>query len=82
MPGMVPFVISVIAGTADHVQVTLGADPSDRSTLGGRMKRARGVLVVAYVLLLLQTFALARALLGRVRRVAELDRRWTNLWMR
>jgi hypothetical protein len=47
-----------------------------------RLGRVRGLLVVAYLLTLLQAFAAIQRLLPRVRWLARVDRRWTDLWMR
>ena len=47
-----------------------------------RPTRLSGILVVIYLLVLLHAFALVRAVMPRVCRVARLERRWLDLWMR
>jgi hypothetical protein len=43
--------------------------------------RVGGLLVVAYLLVLLHAFGLVLALLPRSCWVARLERRWTDLWI-
>ena len=44
--------------------------------------RIGGVLVVAYLLVLLYAFRLLRGVLPGACWAARLERRWTDLWMR
>ena len=45
-------------------------------------RKVVGVVVAAYLVLLLQVFGLVRLVLPRACWVARLDRRWIDLWMR